>query len=269
MANEVYRFRFGAFDCWSVSDGEGEFGAEKYFANAPPEALRARLDRYNIQGDYVPTPLNCLLIRVGRRYALVDTGMGPRPGGNTGRLLTNLESIGVSRREVKAVICSHAHGDHMGNALDQNGDPTFPEARYYLSVAEWAYWVSKSSNASIRERLQSLSTALTLFDHDTLILPGIRAIAAPGHTPGQTALLIESGDERLLYTADIVAHPIHLEEPSWHIAADVDPVLALQSRRTLLLEAARNRWRLFVYHFPFPGIFRLLYTSDGFTLMPG
>lgn len=269
MANEVYRFRFGAFDCWSVSDGEGEFGAEKYFANAPPEVLRARLDRYNIQGDNVPTPLNCLLIRFGRKYALIDTGMGPRPNGNTGKLLTHLENIGVARREIKAVIYSHAHGDHMGNALDEEGKPTFPEARYYLSVAEWTYWVSKSSNASIRERLQALSTVLTLFDDGTMILPGIRAMAAPGHTPGQMSLLIESGEERLLYTGDIIAHPIHLEEPSWYIAADVDPAQALQSRHTLLSEAARNRWRLFVYHFPFPGLFRLLHTSEGFTLMPG
>jgi glyoxylase-like metal-dependent hydrolase (beta-lactamase superfamily II) len=42
------------------------------------------------------------------------------------------------------------------------------------------------------------------FDGDPELIPGIRAVPAPGHTPGHTAYSVESGGQKLLVWGDIV-----------------------------------------------------------------
>lgn len=55
-----------------------------------------------------------------------------------------------------------------------------------------------------------LGGRLRPFGYDTEILPGIRVSDASGHTPGHSAVLLESGGERLLCTGDLIHDP---EEP--------------------------------------------------------
>jgi glyoxylase-like metal-dependent hydrolase (beta-lactamase superfamily II) len=96
-----------------------------------------------------------------------------------------------------------------------------------------------------------------LIEPGTELLPGIHTFAAPGHTPGQMALKIESQGETLVYTSDVIAHPLHVKHIGWNIVSDSDRALARQTRESLLLRAAAEGWWLFVYHFPFPGLCRV------------
>src|ERR1041385_5667195 len=71
----------------------------------------------------VPFAVNCVLLRVGDRRVLIDTGSGrdipllmERYGGGSGMLLDNLRGLGVAPSEIDTVIISHAHGDHIGGA---------------------------------------------------------------------------------------------------------------------------------------------------------
>ena len=67
-----------------------------------------------------------------------------------------------------------------------------------------------------RKNLSSIHDMVDLIDSEREIMPGITAVAAPGHTPGHMALNVSSGGEHLLCISDVVLHPIHLEMPEWH-----------------------------------------------------
>jgi glyoxylase-like metal-dependent hydrolase (beta-lactamase superfamily II) len=238
-------FKVGAVECAAVSAGLGHFRAQAFFADVPPEALRAVLAHHGIDTEKIPTPFNCLLIRHREALVLVDTGTKPRT------LVRNLRQQGIEPEDIGWVVLSHAHADHMGGALDEQDAPTFPNARYVVSRTEY-------ENA--QTRLAPLSPQL--IEAETELLDGIRALAAPGHTLGQIAIKLESEGETLLYTADVIAHPIHLEHCNWNIISDADRALALRTRANLLGDAADNGWCLFVYHFPFPGLCRIARAGD-------
>ena len=88
-------------------------------------------------------------------------------------------------------------------------------------------------------------------------MPGVHIIPAPGHTPGHIALVISSVNEELLHVADAVLHPMHLENPAWRNAFDLNQDDAATTRRRLFDRAAADNAIVLAYHFPFPGIGRV------------
>jgi glyoxylase-like metal-dependent hydrolase (beta-lactamase superfamily II) len=80
----------------------------------------------------------------------------------------------------------------------------------------------------------------TAEDPDTEIVPGITAIAAFGHSPGQIALEISSVEGRLLFVADAIVHVLHLEYPETIGMTDHRPSQLVETRIRLLEKAARK-----------------------------
>jgi glyoxylase-like metal-dependent hydrolase (beta-lactamase superfamily II) len=145
---------------------------------------------------------------------------------------------------------------------------------------EWDFWTSEQAELKLdehvrevllkfaRKNLPPIQAQLDLVDHETEIVPGIRAIAAPGHTPGHMALAISSGDEQLLYISDTVLHPIHLEQPEWYAAVDFVPEQAIVTRRRLLNKAATEKTLVLAFHFPFPGLGYVVQKGEGWQWQP-
>jgi glyoxylase-like metal-dependent hydrolase (beta-lactamase superfamily II) len=115
-------------------------------------------------------------------------------------------------------------------------------------------WIKQALVAIAAQQLPAIADRVDLIDREEEIVPGIAAVAAPGHTPGHMAVAIKSGGDQLLHLVDTVLSPIHLEEPDWTSAVDYDPVQTAATRRKLLARAAREQLRVAVYHFPFPGL---------------
>jgi glyoxylase-like metal-dependent hydrolase (beta-lactamase superfamily II) len=95
---------------------------------------------------------------------------------------------------------------------------------------------------------------LTLMDYTADIEPGIHYVPALGHSPGHSAVHIESKDSRLLHIVDAIHMPIQLN------ALDAAPFdwqqldIAIATRRALLARAESENLFLMAYHFPFPGL---------------
>jgi glyoxylase-like metal-dependent hydrolase (beta-lactamase superfamily II) len=119
-----------------------------------------------------------------------------------------------------------------------------------------------------RNNLLPIRGQIDLIDDETEIVPGIRAVAAPGHTPGHLALNISSGGQRLLVVSDAVIHPVHMEQPDWYAAVDLDSERAVDTRRRLLDIAANEKALVFAFHFPFPGLGRVAHKGDGWQWQP-
>ncbi len=103
---------------------------------------------------------------------------------------------------------------------------------------------------------------LDLIEPDAAIVPGIRAIPAPGHTPGHIALSIESAGETFVDLVDTVLLPLHIAQPDWISAVDWDAGQTVTTRRRLIGQCAAAGQFVRVYHCPFPGLGRII-LQDG------
>ena len=153
------------------------------FANAPADE----------RGDGADVPYGCLLIRTATDTVLVDTGIGDYEhplGGHGGNLEAALAAEGVAPDDVSVVVITHAHLDHIGG-LCPDGEPRFAGARHVISRVEWD-WSAQRGNAIADAQLPPLERAgvVELVDPPAEPVPGLRLLAAPGHTPGHVAVEI-------------------------------------------------------------------------------
>jgi len=289
MNTDIYRFKLGDFQCIAVSDGIHTYAPPTFpppaiflFTNAPREHLEQTLRKHNLYlepwAKWV-SPYICLVINAGEHRVLVDTGAdGLAP--STGKLLQNLQAVGIAPEDIDTVILTHGHPDHIGGNTDSEGRPAFPGARYVMSKDEWEFWTSGQAEAKLdehvrevllkfaRKNLPPIQGQLELVDHETEIVSGIRALAAPGHTPGHMALAISSGGEQLLCVSDAVLHPIHLEQPEWYSAVDFAPEQVVATRRRLLKRVAAEKALVLAFHFPFPGLGHVSQSGDTWQWQP-
>ena len=99
--------------------------------------------------------------------------------------------------------------------------------------------------------------------------PSVFAVAASGHTHGHCAIRLESRDETLLRLVDTAVHYISgLERPDWTVGADIDKPTAVATRKRLLSQAPDEQLIIAGYHFPFPGVGRIMRLGDGFRYVP-
>ncbi len=272
MEYEVHKRTIGKFQARIFRDLLFKYQGKDYFINASTEAAEAALSRHGHKTDHIPSPFVALLLERGKEKILVDTGIGfsKEPlqfRGQTyqfkGRLLDILGQEGVARTAITRVILTHFHPDHIGGLFDEAGQPNFPNAKVTVHEAEWAYWHSDQSAKQpplFHYFVEKNVTALRKADVNLLkgkeaaVVPGITAIQAPGHTPGQIALRIASESDKLLYISDAFLHPLHIEHLDWQTNYDLDHELARKSRVQLLELAHGEKMPIQAFHFNFPGL---------------
>ena len=266
---EAFRFAVGAFSCLIIRDNAMRYPGALFFSNLPKDVYELRLREAGQSADEVELDYTCLLIDTGRHRVLLDTGIGPFAlGPNPGKLVAILRAQGVAPEQIDTVVVSHAHPDHFGGSVDESGKPTFPNARYVMAQKEWEYWTSNPSLAelaldegfkayilaSTKKALAGVGSQLDLIQPDTEIIPGIVAMAAYGHTPGHMVIELSSGDQRLLFAADAVILPVHLEFPETISGVDHMPGEVVATRIKLLEKAAKEELLVWFSHFPFPSL---------------
>jgi glyoxylase-like metal-dependent hydrolase (beta-lactamase superfamily II) len=289
MANGTYRFEIGKFQCTAVSDGTLTYAPPTFpppaallFANASREELEETLRDHKLQPEQWvewTSPYICLVVDAPECRVLVDTGAdGLAP--TTGKLQENLKAEGISSEEIDMVLLTHGHPDHIGGNTDADGKPAFPNARFVIRKDEWDFWTSGQADEQLDEHVKDLLVSFArknlppiqdrvdLIEDETQIIPGIRAISAGGHTPGHMALEISSESGKLLCVSDAVLHPIHLEQPEWYAAVDFAPEQAVSTRRRLLDRAATEKALVLAFHFPFPGIGRVIQRGKAWHWQP-
>ena len=107
------------------------------------------------------------------------------------------------------------------------------------------------------------------FDADTTLVPGIRALATPGHTPGHTSYVVESRGETLIVMGDLVLMgALQFADPSLGSAFDVDPKGAAEQRRRVFKLAADSHYWVAGGHLTFPAIGHLRGDAGRYIWIP-
>ena len=283
MSTSLLTFRIGEFSCTPISDGGSPFPAAWLLSNLSDEERAQALSANNMPSDQIVCDYTCLLIRTPTNTLLLDTGAGNLVTSG-GKLLQNLERESTRAGDIDTVILTHAHPDHIGGIVTVEGKPAFPNARFVMWKSEWDFWTAdnidlsgsqlpdelKTSHliAAVRRFLPPIQNQVELIERATEIVSGIHLVSAPGHTPGHTAVLITSGGDSLLHLADAVIHPIHLKNPAWQTAFDLQHNDASRTRRRLLDRASADQMRVMAYHFPFPGVGHVVTRGLGWEWEP-
>ncbi|GAC1345407.1 MAG: MBL fold metallo-hydrolase [Acetobacteraceae bacterium] len=283
QAPYFYRFKLGTAECTVVSDGPLPLGdPNASFLNTTKEEIAREL-----QDNFLPTnnavlEQNILVVNFGERVVLFDTGMGTDTlfGATTGKLLATLHQAGIDPATVDAVVMSHAHIDHCGGLVADNGKPNFPNAQYYIGQADYDYWTDDSKIppnyparphflAQARKNLVPLRDRIHFYKDNEQIIPGVTVLSAPGHTVSHSIFMIEAGGKQLCYIGDLAHHPVLLlERPRTQFAFDTDPVQSSESRIRMLTMLAANKVPLLAYHFAWPGIGNVAKQGEGFRYFP-
>lgn len=140
----VHHFCLGDFDCFSLSDGFHRYQLAEFCSGIPKTEVENVLRQRNLPFSYIETPYTCLLIVTGEHLVLIDVGAGAFSP-HTGRLLANLRKAGFEPEDIDTIILTHAHPDHIGGNLDDNGQPIFTRAGYFIWKAEWDFWFSEEA----------------------------------------------------------------------------------------------------------------------------
>jgi len=281
MAKKRYPFKVGHFECLAISDGDFAIPHDEIFADVAVSRVEQLLRKHNIKPGGVPIEATCLLVKTGKKLVLLDTGFGPAFEPSVGKLMENLQAEGIKPTDIDIVILSHGHLDHAGGNTDAKGKLAFPNARFIMSKKEWDFWSWEPNMALLREdgfkqaqiksvhkNLLPIHDRVDAVDYETEILPGIKTIAAPGHTPGQMALALSSGGEQLLCIFDIAHYIFELEQPDWYFSGDIDPEQAVRSRRQVLNRAATENTLVMAGHFAFPGLGHIVKDGEAWSWQP-
>lgn len=264
-----FSFPLGEATVSIVSDGGFVMKPTEVFGDVPKGDLEAAAKETHVSLDGFPGQVNCVLVRRGNDVVLIDTGAGRAFGPTAGYLLTNLSRAGVRPADVTHVVLSHAHPDHAGGLLSDDGKPVFTRAKVIVNKDEHDFWMGenpKLSNSKAPEELQQMmvtsakknlggvKSQLELAKPGDRVAGVVTLVEAYGHTPGHVALRVGTTDgPKLDFLGDaLFILPLNLRHPEWHALFDADAIQAADTRRKLFEAAAKSGNLTSAAHAPFP-----------------
>ena len=276
------RTKMGDVEIISVLDGIARRPlGEEFMKNAPLAEVKALLTSQGLPTDYIDVPFTPFVVIAGGRKVLIDTGLGEFGGPNAGKLLENLRAAGVPASDIDTVLISHFHGDHINGLRNKAGELAGAKAKVMVPAAEYAFWMDDAKMAAApagqKGAFENARRTFSAMGPDMLVqfaagaevVPGIRSVAAYGHTPGHTLFEVTSAGQSNFYLADLTNVPsLFARNPDWAVTFDMDAEAARKVRREVFARVTSSKSLVGGFHFPFPAFGRMTATGNGYAFEP-
>jgi glyoxylase-like metal-dependent hydrolase (beta-lactamase superfamily II) len=280
QAPGYFQMMLGDFEVTALSDGTAELPVGKLLTHVTPAKVKAALARSYLK-DPLETSVNGFLVNTGTKLVLIDTGAAGLFGPTLGNLAANLKAAGYQPEQVDEIYITHMHPDHIGGLMA--GDkPVFPNAVVRADKRDADFWLSQANldkapqenKGFFQGAMASLNPYVAAgkfkpFDGNTELVPGVKAMASYGHTPGHTTYVVESKGEKLVLIGDLV-HVASVQFPdlSVTIGFDTDSKAAAVQRKKAFADAAKNGYWVAAAHIAFPGIGHIRSAGKGYSWIP-
>jgi glyoxylase-like metal-dependent hydrolase (beta-lactamase superfamily II) len=281
-----HKYKVGDAEITALYDGIWEKAHDaKYFGNATIPEVKQALAQAGLTTAFVPIPITVFVVRLNGKLVLCDVGGGdqvqafnPKSVFVSGKMMANMKTAGIDPKEIETVLISHFHPDHIFGLLEKKTNaPVFPNAEIIVPAVEYKWWTDPSLIGRLPAARKPLAQRIQLVipnwknvlpvEGEDEVVPGIRFVKAPGHTPGHTAFHVSSGNAQLMISSDAAYVPaLCMGHPAWHGSFDQDGAMAEASRRKLLDRVIADQMMICGSHFPWPGLARIAKDGESYTL---
>lgn len=241
------------------------------------------------QNNLIDLAARCLLIEDQNRLILIDTGLGNKQSEKffgyyslwgSHSLDNSLAKFGFSRDDITDVFMTHLHFDHCGGSVMWNKErtgyvPAFKNAKYWTNEDHWE-WATKPN---AREKASFLSENILPMqesgqlhfvekpERDWVATSELEfgIFFADGHTDKMMIPMIQYGDKKICFMADLLPTAGHLPLP-YVMGYDTRPLLTLPEKEKFLNTAAENNYYLFLEHDAYNEIITVQQTEKGVRL---
>ncbi|MDH6624761.1 glyoxylase-like metal-dependent hydrolase (beta-lactamase superfamily II) [Streptomyces sp. LBL] len=267
----------GDVDVTRVEEMHGPVGMdpETFFPGSPKQhwdAHRSALvpDFLSDETGICEVAVQTWVLRSEGKTVLIDTGIGNHkerphtPAWDHLELdfLGNLQRAGVHPDDVDIVVNTHLHVDHVGwntHLEGQSWVPTFRNATYLMPKADFEFW-NPANNPKIaggvNENVFEDSVApvhaagqVQVWESSHQIDANLRLQSAPGHTPGSSVLMLDSGSERAVFAGDLMHSPFQVMQPDHNSCFCEDAQASRKTRHEILGWAADANALVLPAHF--------------------
>ena len=244
----------GEIKLFPLTDNYGSGHVLDIFPDSDLNIWRSKFPDLLDNENHIKPRFGATFLHSQGKNILVDTGGGPPAG----KLLKNLEDLGINQDEIDLVVLTHLHPDHVGwNALYDK--PIFQSAKYIVSSTDLKYWKQENNSSNLPHILKQVdpliySGVIEVIEDKHRITSELTVLSTPGHTPGHISLELNSKGKKGFVLGDVAHSPIQASYTDWSPSFDVDPDLARITRHEILNKLEKEGHLVSAGHFPEPGL---------------
>ncbi|TPK91552.1 MULTISPECIES: MBL fold metallo-hydrolase [unclassified Mesorhizobium] len=277
-----YKYKVGSLEVTAVYDGIWRKPHDPAFIkDVSVDDTKAALAKAGLTTEFMPIPLTVVVLQMNGRIIMMDAGSGVGQWqANATHLPANMKAAGIDYKAIDTILISHFHPDHVWGLMEKGtNNPVFPNAELIVNATEYNWWTDPSRLAKLPEGRKPAGKRIAenfpkwknwkLVDDGTEVVPGIRLMAAPGHTPGHSVHHVDAGSEQFLVSADTMYVPALLApHPEWQGAYDQDGPMAITTRHRIIDQVIADNVRICGSHFPFPGTGSFVKDGNAYAFTP-
>jgi glyoxylase-like metal-dependent hydrolase (beta-lactamase superfamily II) len=277
-AADSLKYKVGDIEVFSLHEGEVERVVDAaYVKNVAVEDVKKALAASGIGPDKFANPFTPTAIRSGGKVVLFDAGFGANGAPTVGKMADNMKAAGLDPATVATVVISHFHPDHIsGLWIKETSEQVYPNAQILMPEVEYKFWTDPALVEKLPEaarsnvkRIQSTFPTwknIKQYSDGAELVPGVRAIATPGHTIGHMSFLVASGGQQLFIQSDVTGiHQLFVKNPGWFSMFDSDGPQAEATRRAFFDRVIAEKGMIAGYHFGFPNVGALSKDGNGYA----